>query len=86
MSVPVHGQHLVPHLRIRGTQVSNSMAAPSLLHVSVLQSFNFPKNATSAVVDNYTVYTSRHKTEKDMIHVWAYINGDGDEGFACVLL
>ena len=42
--------------------------------------------ATRAVVDNYTVYTARHKTEKDMIHVWAYINGDGDEGFSCVLL
>jgi len=86
MSVPLHAQELVPHLRIRGTQVSNSMVAPSLLHVSALQTFGFPKNVNNAVVDNYTVYIARHKTEKDMVHVWAYINHDGDEGFYCVLL
>lgn len=85
MSVPLHAQEFVPHFRIRGTQVSNSMIAPSLLHVSALNTFGFPPNATSAVVDNYTMYMAQHRTEKDMIHVWAYKNHDGDEGF-CALM
>ena len=37
MSVRVRAQELVDHVTIRGTQVSTSMLAPSLMHVSVVQ-------------------------------------------------
>ncbi len=88
MSVRVRAQELVDHVTIRGTQVSTSMLAPSLMHVSVVQAFGMPGRHGNVVVDNHTVYVRYHTQNPDLVHVWAYKNeptSEDDLGF-CVLL
>ena len=55
MSVRVRAQELVDHVTIRGTQVSTSMIAPSLMHVSVVQTFGMPGRHGHVVCDNHTI-------------------------------
>ena len=85
MSVPVRAQELVDHVSIRGTKISTSMMAPSLLHVSVVQSFGLPGLHGNVVCDNHTVYVRYDALRTDRVHVWAYKN-DSDHEDWCTLL
>lgn len=88
MSVRVRAQELVDHVTIRGTQVSTSMLAPSLMHVSVVQTLGMPGRHGNIVVDNHTVYVRYDTKNSDRVHVWAYKNeptSEADLG-SCALL
>ena len=71
MSVRVRGQDLVDHVTIRGTAVSTSMLSPSLLHVSVVQTFGMPGRHGHVICDNHTVYVRYDNKNADRVHVWA---------------
>ena len=88
MSVRVRAQELVDHVSIRGTKISTSMMAPSLLHVSVVQSFGMPSCHGNVVCDNHTVYIRYDAFNADRVHVWAYKNDatDDHEDWACTIL
>ena len=87
MSVRVRAQELVEHVTIRGTKVSTSMVAPSLMHVSVVQTFGMPGRHGNVICDNHTVYIRFDTHHTDQVHVWAYKNDptEADE-WTCVLL
>jgi hypothetical protein len=87
MSVRVRAQELVEHVTIRGTQVSTSMVAPSLLHVSVVQAFGMPGRHGHVVCDNYTIYVRYDTKNVDHVHVWAYKNDptSAQEEWFCAL-
>ena len=88
MSVRVRAQELVEHVTIRGTQVSTSMVAPSLMHVSVVQSFGMPGRHGHVICDNFTVYVRYDHKNTDHVHVWAYKNEPTsvDEEWQCAIL
>ena len=88
MSVRVRAQELVEHVTIRGTQVSTSMLAPSLMHVSVVQTFGMPGRNGNVVCDNYTIYVRYDTKNTDHVHVWAYKNDptSEEEERLCALL
>tara|TARA_X000000368_G_scaffold34159_1_gene25030 strand:+ start:282 stop:539 length:258 start_codon:yes stop_codon:yes gene_type:complete len=75
----VRAQELVEHVHIRGTKVSTSLLAPSLLHVSVVQSLGLPSTNGSTVVDNHTVYFEFDRNNDDVVWVHAYKNGPTSE-------
>ena len=83
----VRAQELVEHVNIRGTKVSTSFLAPSLLHVSVVQSFGLPNANGQAVVDNHNVHFRFDPNNEDVVWVHAYKNGPTSEDEEwCVLL
>ena len=75
----VRAQELVEHVTIRGTKISSSVLAPSLLHVSVVQSLGLPGSQGSAIVDNHTVYFEFDHSNEDVVWVHAYKNGPTSE-------
>ncbi len=87
MSVRVRAQELVDHVTIRGTKVSTSMVAPSLMHVSVVQTFGMPGRHGNVVCDNHTVYMRFCTENTNHVWVWAYKNDptSADE-WTCALL
>lgn len=85
MSVRV--EELVDHVTIRGTKVSNTIFAPSLMHVSVVQTFGMPNRHGNVICDNYTVYIRYDSLKTDIVHVWAYKNDPTEvDEWPCVLL
>lgn len=70
----VRAQELIKYTSIRGTQVSACMLAPSLLHVSVTQSFGVPDRHGNVIVDNHTVYMRRDRQNPDHMYVYAFKN------------
>ena len=86
MSVRVRGQDLVDYVTIRGTAVSTSMLSPSLLHVSVVQTFGMPGRHGHVICDNHTVYVRYDHKNTDRVHVWAHPNEPETEEWGCVVL
>ena len=88
MSVRVRAQELVDHVTIRGTQVSTTMIAPSLMHVSVVQTFGMPGRHGHVVCDNHTIYVRYDHKNPEHVHVWAYKNDptSADEEWLCALM
>ena len=83
----VRAQELVEHAHIRGTRVSTSFLAPSLLHVSVCETFGLPNANGHAVVDNHTVYFEFDRNNEDVVWVHAHKNGPTSESEEwCVIL
>ena len=75
-------------MTIRGTHVSTSMVAPSLMHVSVVQTFGMPGRNGHVVCDNHTIYMRYAHKNADHVYVWAYKNDptSADEEWPCALL
>ena len=86
MSVRVRGQDLVDHVTIRGTAVSTSMLSPSLLHVSVVQTFGMPGRHGHVICDNHTVYVRYDHKNTDRVYVWAHPNEPETEEWGCAIL
>jgi hypothetical protein len=86
MSVRVRGQDLVNYVKVRGTDVSTSMLAPSVMHVSVVQSFGMPGIQGSVVCDGYTINVSYDRKDSSKVHVWAVQNEPETEEWGCTLL
>lgn len=86
MSVRVRGQDLVNHVKIRGTDVSTSMFSPSVLHVSVVQSFGLPGIQGTVICDGNTVHVSYDRNDANKVHVWAVQNEPETEEWGCAIL
>jgi hypothetical protein len=86
MSVRVRGQDLVNHVKIRGTDVSTSMLSPSVLHVSVVQTFGLPGVHGNVVCDNHTVYVRYDTKHAERVHVWATQNEPETEEWGCTIV
>jgi hypothetical protein len=74
------------HVTIRGTSVSLSFAAPSVLHVSVVHKFGLPNRNGVISCDNHLLYLRFDKRNDGLVHVWAApIETDG-EGWSCLIM
>jgi hypothetical protein len=74
------------HVAIRGTSVSLSFAAPSVLHVSVVHKFGLPNRNGVISCDNHLLYLRFDKRNDGLVHVWAApIETDG-EGWSCLIM
>ena len=72
------------HVTIRGTCVSTSFAAPSLLHVAVVHNFGLPNRYGVITCDNHLVHL-RYDTRNDtLVHVWASQADTGDAWGCCI--
>ena len=69
MSVRV--DELADYVTVRGTSVSTSMIAPSLLHVSVVQSFGMPNQHGMINCDGTVVHLRYDLRNSDLVHAWA---------------
>lgn len=71
MSVRTLQQDCAEHVNIRGTSVSLSFAAPSVMHVTVVHKFGLPNRHGIIVCDNYLLHL-RFDTKNDtLVYVWA---------------
>ena len=59
------------HVTIRGTSVSLSFAAPSVLHVSVVHKFGLPNRHGVISCDNHLLYLRFDHKNDALVHVWA---------------
>ena len=59
------------HVTIRGTSVSLSFAAPSVLHVSVVHKFGLPNRHGIISCDNHLLYLRFDHKNDALVHVWA---------------
>jgi len=74
------------HVTIRGTSVSLSFAAPSILHVSVVHKFGLPNRHGVISCDNYLLYL-RFDTRNDaLVYVWAAPIEEAGEGWGCLIM
>jgi len=69
MSVRV--DELADYVTVRGTSVSTSLIAPSLLHVSVVQTFGMPNQHGMINCDGTVVHLRYDLRNADLVHVWA---------------
>ena len=69
MSVRV--DELADYVTVQGTSVSTSMIAPSLLHVSVVQSFGMPNQHGMINCDGTVVHLRYDLRNADLVHAWA---------------
>lgn len=74
------------HVNIRGTSVSLSFAAPSVLHVSVVHKFGLPNRNGVISCDNYLLYLRFDKRNDALVHVWAAPIEPDDEGWSCLIM
>lgn len=86
MSVRV--DELADYVTVRGTSVSTSLIAPSLLHVSVVQAFGMPNQHGMINCDGAVLHLRYSLKNPDLVHVWAQpdaIDAHASES-ACALL
>lgn len=69
MSVRV--DELADYVTVRGTSVSTSLIAPSLLHVSVVQTFGMPNQHGTINCDGTVVHLRYDLRNSDLVHAWA---------------
>jgi hypothetical protein len=69
MSVRV--DELADYVTVRGTSVSTSLIAPSLLHVSVVQIFGMPNQNGTISCDGTLLHLRYDLRNADLVHVWA---------------
>lgn len=71
MSVRVLQQDCAEHVTIRGTSVSLSFAAPSVLPVSVVARFGLPNKNGIISCDNHLLHLRFDHRDESLVHVWA---------------
>lgn len=71
MSVRVLQQDCAEHVTIRGTSVSLSFAAPSVLPVSVVARFGLPNRNGIISCDNHLLHLRFDHRDESLVHVWA---------------
>ena len=71
MSVRTLQQDCAEHVNIRGTSVSLSFAAPSVLHVSVVHKFGLPNRHGIIPCDNYLLHLRFDQKNDSLVYVWA---------------
>lgn len=71
MSVRALQQDCAEHATIRGTSVSLSFAAPSVMHVTVVHKFGLPNKNGIISCDNYLLHLRFDHKNDSLVHVWA---------------
>ncbi len=61
----------VEYVTIRGTSVSLSFAAPSVLHVTVVHKFGLPNRHGIIPCDNYLLHLRFDHWDDSLVYVWA---------------
>jgi len=86
MSVRV--DELADYVTVRGTSVSTSLIAPSLLHVSVVQTFGMPNQHGMINCDGHVLHLRYDLRNPDLVHAWAQPDAVGayEPQSTCALL
>jgi hypothetical protein len=86
MSVRV--DELADYVTVRGTSVSTSLIAPSLLHVSVVQTFGMPNQHGMINCDGHVLHLRYDLRNANLVHVWAQPDAVGahEPQSTCALL
>jgi len=71
MSVRALQQDCAEHVNIRGTAVSLSFAAPSIMHVTVVHKFGLPNRHGIITCDNYLLHLRFDQKNDSLVYVWA---------------
>lgn len=61
----------VEYVTIRGTSVSLSFAAPSVLHVTVVHKFGLPNRNGIITCDNHLLHLRFDHWDDSLVYVWA---------------
>ena len=85
MSVRVLQQDCAEHVTIRGTSVSLSFAAPSVLHVSVVARFGLPNRNGIISCDNHLLHLRFDHKNDSLVYVWA-APVEAQEVWSCVIM
>ena len=64
-------QDCAEHVNIRGTSVSLSFAAPSVMHVTVVHKFGLPNKHGIIACDNYLLHLRFDHKNDTLVYVWA---------------
>ncbi len=78
-------QESVDHVSIRGTSVSLSFAAPSLLHVSVVHKFGLPNRHGVIPCDDYMLHLRFDHKNDSVVYVWAS-PAEKEHDWTCLLM
>ena len=71
MSVRTLQQECAEHVTIRGTSVSLSFAAPSVMHVSVVHKFGLPNRHGIITCDGHLLHLRFDHKDDRIVYVWA---------------
>ena len=71
MSVRTLQQECAEHVTIRGTSVSLSFAAPSVMHVTVVHKFGLPNKHGIIPCDDYVLHLRFDHKNDALVYVWA---------------
>ncbi len=71
MSVRTLQQECAEHVTIRGTSVSLSFAAPSVMHVTVVHKFGLPNKHGIIPCDDYLLHLRFDQKNDSLVYVWA---------------
>lgn len=74
----------VEHVTIRGTCVSTSFAAPSVLHVTVVHKFGLPNRNGIISCDDHLLHLRFDHLDDALVHVWAS-NVESDDAWNCTV-
>ena len=71
MSVRTLQQECAEHVTIRGTSVSLSFAAPSVMHVTVVHKLGLPNRHGIIPCDKYLLHLRFDTKNDSLVYVWA---------------
>ena len=71
MSVRTLQQECAEHVTIRGTSVSLSFAAPSVMHVTVVHKFGLPNKHGIIPCDDHVLHLRFDHKNDALVYVWA---------------
>ena len=86
MSVRTLQQDCAEHVTIRGTSVSLSFAAPSVMHVTVVHKFGLPNRHGIIPCDNYLLHLRFDNKNDSLVYVWASPVADENEYWNCLIM
>ena len=73
------------HVTIRGTAVSLSFAAPSVMHVTVVHKFGLPNRHGLIPCDDYLLHLRFDHRNDTLVHVWASAV-EAESGWDCLIM
>ena len=85
MSVRTLQQECAEHVTIRGTSVSLSFAAPSVLHVTVVHKFGLPNRNGIIICDGYLLHLRFDRLNATLVYVWAAPT-EQEQPWSCLIM
>lgn len=77
-------EQFVDYVNIRGTCVSTSFAAPSVLHVSIVHKFGLPNRHGIITCDDHIVHLRFCHSNDSIVYAWASPN-EGGAPWSCLI-